>query len=281
MKKLLIASTALVLSAGFASAQVTLGGSANMGVKYDGGAPVGTDKASLHYEIDFDIKGSGTTDGGLTFGASVDVDNTNGTAAAGTDGEVFISGAFGTLTVGGVDDANDGIGFADPGFDGIGVDDDAESGKGAGNSQDIAFSTTFDMVTLVVAASSTSDDVSVAVFYNGGNFNAGVGFADNDNGASAVALEIGGKFGDVSGNLFFADKTSAGGVNSTGVGVDVTYSMGATSIVLAAGDTDAAGDEADFGIGATYDLGGGAKLGGAIGSVDGETKADFGINFSF
>ena len=127
MKKLLIASTALVASAGFASADVTLGGSANAGVKYNGGWE--TKSTRLHYEIDFDVIASGTTDGGLTFGASVDLDAEISSASGQPnnnpvkDPEVFISGDFGTLTVGNLDVAADDIGMKDVGFDGIGIDD--------------------------------------------------------------------------------------------------------------------------------------------------------------
>ncbi len=71
MKKLLIASTALVASAGFAAADVAVTGGASMGVKYNSAA---ADTLTMHEEIDFNIVGSGTTDGGLTFGASLDVD---------------------------------------------------------------------------------------------------------------------------------------------------------------------------------------------------------------
>lgn len=57
--------------------------------------------------------------------------------------------------------------------------------------------------------------------------------------------------------------------------------MGATSIVVAYGDTDIAGDKADFGIGVSYDLGGGATLGAGVGSINGKNKADLGVSFKF
>ncbi len=286
MKKLLIASTALVASAGFAAADVTLGGSANMGVKYSSaGLPSGNNTA-LHYEIDFDIKGSGTTDGGLTFGASVDIDQQitaasgNETAAQGiTDPEVFISSEFGTLTVGSVDPATDGFGIADVGFDGVGVDDDAESIKNANTTANVHYTVTFDAFTLAAAMHTVSNDYSAMLKYDFGDFDAAIGYArDNSTGDSAATLDVNSTFGDISVGGFYTDGT---GTLANGYGVDFTYTMGATKIIVAYGDTDAAGDDADYGIGAEYNLGGGAVLAGGVGSVDSNTVADFGINLTF
>lgn len=279
MKNLLIASTALVASAGFASADIKLGGSANMGVKYDATA---VNTTSIHHEVDFDIIGSGTTDNGLTFGASLDVDDDNAALGTVNDSEVFVSGAFGTLTLGSVDPATDGFGIADLGFDGIGVDDDSESLKTAGSTADIHFSTTFGALGVIVSAHSTNNDAAVRFSYNFGDFNASIGHADNSGAGAnraATTIQLGGTFGAVKANAFYTDGT--GSVTTNGYGVDMTYTMGAMSYTFAYGDTDAAGDDADFGIGAAYALGGGATLAGGVGSVDGRNVADFGLNLSF
>lgn len=283
MKKLLIASTALVATAGFAAADVTLGGSANMGVKYNAGNAT---KMTVHHEVDFDIKGSGTTDGGLTFGASLDVDAGPGAGSV-SDSEVFISGAFGTLTVGNVDRATDGHGFGDVGFDGIGIDDDAE-GRRAMGSSDIHFKTTFDALTVILSAASTSAttgaDFAIALGYDFGSFDVSIGHAVDNQIAAAndtsTSIVINGASGDLDFGIFY-DTAKVAGATINSYGVDVGYTMGATKFLLAYGDTDIAGDVADYGIGATYSLGGGATLAGGIGSVDSTTVADFGINFSF
>ncbi|NBB96932.1 MAG: porin [Alphaproteobacteria bacterium] len=101
MKKLLLASTALVMSAGVASAEVALSGSAEMGFVYDGDDVRMTSEAIVTFTM------SGETDGGLAFGASFDADGATG-AAGGTvmnSGTVFISGEFGKLTFGDVSSA--------------------------------------------------------------------------------------------------------------------------------------------------------------------------------
>jgi outer membrane protein OmpU len=105
MKKVLFATTALVATAGVASADITLSGMAEMGLQ--GGDGVAT--TQFFQDIDVTFTMSGTTDNGLTFGATVDIDET----AAGTNPAddlgtvVFISGDFGTLTMGDTDGALD------------------------------------------------------------------------------------------------------------------------------------------------------------------------------
>ena len=74
MKKVLFATTALVAFAGAASAQgVALSGSAEMGIF--GGDGIET---QFHTDIDVTFTMSGETDNGLTFGASIDLDESDG-----------------------------------------------------------------------------------------------------------------------------------------------------------------------------------------------------------
>ena len=96
MKKILLATTHLSMAAGFAAADVAVSGSAKMGV-------VSTDgTAAFKHNVVIKFKGTGTTDGGLAFGGSVDADDSIA-AEAGTKGTAFISGAFGKITMGAVD----------------------------------------------------------------------------------------------------------------------------------------------------------------------------------
>jgi outer membrane protein OmpU len=120
MKKLLLASAAMALSAGVASAQgVTITGDARMGIEYNDNRtradaavnPDGSisDPIALNTE-DFQFTSrarviftlSGETDTGMTFGASFRADQS--TPAVGNTemsaGTVFISGSFGRLTMG-------------------------------------------------------------------------------------------------------------------------------------------------------------------------------------
>jgi len=103
MKKILFATTALVATAGVASADVALSGWAEMGIY--GGDSV---NEGFFQDIDVTFTMSGTTDNGLTFGASVDLDE-NGAFTPEDDGgaTIFISGDFGTVTMGDTDGALD------------------------------------------------------------------------------------------------------------------------------------------------------------------------------
>ncbi|MBY4894475.1 porin [Rhodobacteraceae bacterium N5(2021)] len=100
MKKVLFASTALVATAGIAAADVAISGYAEMGVR--GGS--GTTITQFMQDIDVRFTLSGETDGGITFGAGVDLDeNAGGSNTDDAGVAVFVSGDFGTLTLGDTD----------------------------------------------------------------------------------------------------------------------------------------------------------------------------------
>lgn len=98
MKKLLLASTALVMTAGVAAAEVTTGGTARMGLVYDG------DDVVFNSRIRIIFTASGETDTGIAFGGTIRADNASA-GNQGRAGNVFISGAFGRLAMGDVDGA--------------------------------------------------------------------------------------------------------------------------------------------------------------------------------
>ena len=107
MKRVVLTTTSLVVAGGMAAADVSVSGSAELGVS---GAK-GSD-AKLHKDIDVNFGLSGSTDTGLSFGASIDLDeaaaeNDAGMSTYDAQGHVFISGAFGTLTLGDTDGAFD------------------------------------------------------------------------------------------------------------------------------------------------------------------------------
>jgi len=110
MKKVLFATTALIATAGIASAELTIKGSAEMGIA--GGDRYGNDDAKFFQDFDIKVDGTGSTDNGLTFGYHIEIEdtnssfNTNGSAAFDNEA-VFISGAFGKLTLGETDGAFD------------------------------------------------------------------------------------------------------------------------------------------------------------------------------
>ncbi|WP_299922552.1 porin [uncultured Pelagimonas sp.] len=106
MKHILLATTALVATAGVASAEIALSGSAEMGIA--GGEHTET---QFHTDIDVTFTMTGESDNGLTFGASIDLDESNDTDAFGAStqgGEtIFIAYGPAKLTMGDVDGAFD------------------------------------------------------------------------------------------------------------------------------------------------------------------------------
>ncbi|MCX7670398.1 MAG: porin [Anaerolineae bacterium] len=134
MKKFLLATTVLVATAGVAAAEVTLSGDARMGVIDTFKQDYASEGAIVESGVAFTSRArvtftlSGETDSGIAFGGSFRADNAsgitiqdsngdgfidptdpeevnNGGAALGRSGSVFISGTFGKLTMGDVDNA--------------------------------------------------------------------------------------------------------------------------------------------------------------------------------
>ena len=129
MKKILLATTALVATTGFAAAEMTWSGSANIGMKY---SDQGT--TQLHEEIDLGMAATGETDGGIGWKVEMGLDSENQDSTetkAGDAGSVHLTGDFGTIKVGNVSSAGTSIGLPDVGFDTIGIDDAAELGRNA------------------------------------------------------------------------------------------------------------------------------------------------------
>lgn len=114
MKKVLYATTALVAFAGAAAAEVTITGSAEMGIVGGGGGagPLGDNIANngetqFFQDVEVKFTLSGESDSGLSFGAVIDLDETNVPFNDDAGTSVFISGNFGTLTMGDTDGALD------------------------------------------------------------------------------------------------------------------------------------------------------------------------------
>jgi hypothetical protein len=106
MKKVLFATTALVATAGVASADIALSGSAQMGIQ--GGNNTANDTTQFVQDIDITFTMSGTADNGTTFGAAIDLDeNAAGVNQDDAGVAIFISGDLGTLTLGDTDGALD------------------------------------------------------------------------------------------------------------------------------------------------------------------------------
>ncbi len=342
MKKVLFATTALIASAGIASAQgVAISGSAEMGIA--GGDRYSPSDAQFFQDIDVTFTMSGETDNGLTFGASVDLDESwqgsdetldetvlgvdlngdgdttdtavplgsgNGALANNFDDggvAIFISGDFGTLTMGDTDGALDRV-MQDASTAGNpGSIDDAETehdgyngsfGEGAFDNQQLRYEYSFGDFLFAVSheqeVGGGDGQSAIGVRYAGSfgavDVTAGLGFQTTDDGGDdreiigvSVLAELDSGF---SGVIGYSDWTGIGATDTDNnhYYVGLGYSFDAFSIHANYGEFDSGAS--GFGIAAAYDLGGGASI--HFGFGDGENDAgvstdnySFGIAMSF
>ncbi|MEM0937551.1 MAG: porin [Pseudomonadota bacterium] len=286
MKKVLLTSTALVLLAGTASADIALSGSAEMGVRggqldatnADGTEFDETIPLQFHTDIDVTFTLSGETDGGLAFGAAIDLDESgDGSPAVDNDFDdggvaIFISGDFGTLTLGDTDGALDFV-TQDMGIANPGSIDDSETEHfgylgawldGSGDGQIARYDISIDAFTFAVSVEQMptgegglvledDDDLTWAVGFGydfdfaGGSAGVSIGYQYSDNGSIDVGDSVDGE--DI--NLVF----NAGEVAATAVGASVSLDNGLSAAFTYTNFDFDEGEDADhFGIGVGYEF---------------------------
>ena len=166
----MVALVALGFAGSGAVAQgVTFSGSGNLGVIYHGDSKFnvnGTEgdiekKSYFEWISNFDLamSASGTTDGGLTFGASATIkagnekvdDNDTSKSTVGSS-NVYIAGESWKIAIGDLDPASHkGRSLGDVGFDGLGVDDVAE-GAVSSTQADVEVSFSLGAASLAITA---------------------------------------------------------------------------------------------------------------------------------
>ncbi len=281
MKKLLLASTALVASAGIAAADVALSGDGRMGVVYDSDQTnnfMFTSRARVTFTL------SGETDTGLAFGGSFRADNADD-ASSGTDGSVFISGDFGRLTMGNTNGAAQFVvgNISGVGLTGLGDFQDRTYLANPGDRRPIArYDITIDGFTVALSytnpGSALNDVASIGVGYEFDGFSIGVGYENVANGTDHWII---GGSAEFDGVTVEANYGRSGGSDQYGIGAGYSFDdIGVNAYYSRNFD-----GEESFGLGASYDLGGGASLVGGIvrtrTTTPTSTRADFGISFSF
>jgi len=307
MKKILLATTMLVGTAGFAAAEVAMSGSASMGYKNAETALANDQEGSINHSITLGVSMSGESDAGLSFGASFDIlangsltdsdgDTLSGVLTNDGPGSVFISGAFGKLAMGDVGDADAQGGISDVGYDGIGIDDLAESLDGTGSSTvRYTYSAGAISASVSTALSTGTANTSEAAFgvkYTGEGFYVGVGYSDNDKTVGAItaadgqttSVYVGGTFSGVTVDAMWSSRNSETNVAADDrevYGLSASYTMDAITVTAAFSNTDEVGVKSSSGVGVSYDLGGGASVAAGFGSVNGLSRSDIGMNFEF
>lgn len=311
MKKVLFASTALVAFSGAAVADVAVSGRAEMGVFGRTGAA----DAQFFTDIDVTFTMTGETDNGLSFGASVDLDEGGAGSPAVADNSddggatIFVSGDFGTVTMGDTDGAldwalTDAGNMGNPGS--IADDETAHAGyngaylDGQGDGQILRYDFSAGDFGVAISldsnetASGTSQDYgyAIGVKYNldlGGTAIAlGLGHqvaAGNNNDQTATGISatasLGGGF---TGGIVYTDMGGAQATQDNHIGVGLGYTTGAISLHANYGSFGGLNNAADTeggGLSAAYDLGGGAVVHAGYGKGGGVESASLGLGLSF
>jgi outer membrane protein OmpU len=292
MKKILLATTVLAATAGFASAEVAVTGKARMGVISDAAGNVEfTQRLRVYFT------GSGETDGGLSFGGTVRNDQSGVGNTANNDSTVFISGAFGKITMGDVGGATNALTgeVAGVGMTSLNsyneIDDlgDTSANKTAAlytyTAGALSFGLGFGQPT------ATEKAVSAAVKYSTDMYSVALGYED-----TSVQSRV-----TVSGSATFSGVTLAakianndeldlamGQTKNTAYAVSASYEMSGVNMTAFFSEgggyrtTNFDGVEA-YGLGASYDLGGGASVVGGVAKLNDSSDAiyDLGVSMAF
>ena len=276
MKKVLLATSALTLSAGFASADVSMSGTGGAGVFGANGADL-----SVYSGVDLGFALSGASDNGMTFSASLDMGG----------GQTLDAGDFelDTQDMGVDDNASVTIGVAgvtivlsQNGVDDL-YDDDIAGDIGiSGAMGDLTYSVTTgleddDPTSLSVGYTAGAISGSVATSDDGDASNVSISYAMGDITISAESDtdRTGADTSSVTVSYAMSDGMTVSLENSEDVNeLSVAYSSGAISVGVSADDAATESWEATM----AYDLGGGATFN--LGTNQDETTFA-GVGFSF
>jgi outer membrane protein OmpU len=306
MKKILIATTALVATAGVAAADVTFGGFGRMGLSYTENSD-GRPDTIVDHRVRLIIDGSATADNGMSFNAQTRIQwddvpaGANDSAGANngalrgaaftmTSGDFTVNlgnsslaeAAGATYWMGGL--GYTGFVFANP----RAANGDVTTGNWAG-----------------------ADDTEIAVRYSNSGMTFGVGTSDDANGVNRNVFTLNYALGDVALGLthqasdaannafdytalslstdlagasvsFYADDYADG---TSAFGAAATWSLGGGQTVRVMANTlddnNAATDNETYGIHYGINLGGGVSFSAGAANIQGVNNAEAGIVFNF
>lgn len=305
MKNILIATTALVATAGVAAADVSLSGAARFGLRYADDAAAGVAKTQIETRLRFNIDASKETDSGVTFGGRIRMQHDENIAAGAAvlnAANVYASYNGLKVTVGNVggayDDAalmyNSEIGFIGQSY-GDPSGDFYYYTTGAYGQNRMGINAAYSMGGVNVEASyinpdqtvtdlpaGTEAEFAISASYNAGQFTVAGAYAQNGAGIDGNDVAY------VGAEYAMNDMTNVGlqwfdnGDDQT-VTLYGNYKMDAITLRAYYANNDATSNDTDhaFGIGADYDLGGATLAGGVERGFAKQTRANLGVKFSF
>ena len=203
MKKVLLTTTALVMTAGVAAAEVSMSGKAQVSAGATGNADM-----ALETHLDLNLSMSMTADNGMTMSTAIGYDSGNmvdGDHYDGDEANTWSTGAAPSLTIG-----YEGYTIT---ADSTGVADLYNGDKNSGN----------------LGISGSMGDVSFALTGNIGGDNATV--------AGGSSYSLGYTMGDMTIAIVGSDSAD-GVINTDAMKATVTYKMGDTTITASSDDKD-------------------------------------------
>jgi len=300
MKKVLLTTTALVMTAGVAAAEVSFSGATQASVSATGA----NGENELNTHIDLNMAVSSTADNGMTMAATVGYDEgrqvdagdfeldaeETGWASSGPELSIGYAGYTITAQDGGIADLYNGDkNTGDLGISGS-LGDVAfavTTNVGGTDSASYKLSYTLDALTATLTGSDTADGAAgvdatkLALSYKMGDTTFTASSDDKDGVETVTSLGITAKMSDAITLSYTAKNTETANSN---VGDDwdasIAYSAGALTASFALDEDDITK------LSATYDLGGGTSLFAVMrsGKEGGVTDKDFqavGLNFNF
>ena len=298
MKKILLATSALAMTASFAAAEVSISGAAGAGV-ISGTANTGnmdtgagrdaTTESAIWAGVDLNFSASVTTDSGVTVSVAEDIGGGDLADYAdkeinsqrGDMGDPTVTIAFGATTITIEENAIDDV-YDDDHHGDIGVSTSLggasvsvvykanDTGGAANKSTSYSVGYTMGDVALSVAGTDNDGDSSGSAMKWSASYTMGdmtLGLSSDNNGTAPSSTE-----GSVSYNVGGGLSVSLAADDADGWDASATYAAGALTATYATDEASAW--EADV----KYDLGGGVSINAA--SDSNETSV-IGINFSF
>lgn len=311
MKKALIASTALVLSAGVAAADVTISGYGRTAVVYQEDRDSGND-AQISSRVRLNVHATTSTDQGVDFGARVRLQWDQGDESLDrvSPGQIYVTASGFTVAVGNVGTAYDNagliyeseVGLISRSFGNPSGAFYAYESKGYGvenNRLGVSVEYAVDALTARLSyvdpdqtgVTDTDEELGISVDYDWNDIALSAAAVQNGAGIDGNDQYFVGAYYTLPGTengvgLNYIDNDAFGDVTGktfTLYGDYVVAPLTTLSAYIANNDGDFAGKETDnaFGLGAKYDLGGAYLAGSLERGYDEKVRGDFGVRFDF
>jgi outer membrane protein OmpU len=276
-----------------------------------------TDDTSAVNRVRVSFSGSGETDGGIAYGASIRADNAaaGASGSGGTAGSQFVSGAFGKISAGDLDGADESA--AGGGVSGVGL-------TGLGDHNDIAYQSSahnlsyhytasgltfgYSQDTTVTSGSNSAMGVKYSGEVGGATVSFGVGqskvdkstqssmsvsassggltlkamTSSNDNGPASTVVVARAQTGTTAATSYRAGVAVAANNDTDQTALSISYAMDGMTVTgfTKTVSTTGAADQDFSGFGFAYDMGGVTMKAGVVDNND-QQLIDFGLSFSF